>query len=347
MRIINILDYKFHIERGLIDQIGKSAGHEPGGEACGEREQGRKPCGRCIIISDSNVYPLYGARIEKNFEDKISFVIEAGEDSKNLKTYEEVLRFLAENGVDKSDTIIALGGGVVGDLAGFAAATYMRGIRYVQVPTTLLAAVDSSVGGKTAVNLKQGKNLVGAIHQPEAVYFDPEVLETLDRRQLNSGMAEVIKYAVLSGDERLVEIIEALAAEGSEYKAELIEEMVEICVKIKGSYIEKDPLDEGERRMLNLGHTVGHALEKLSGYELLHGEAVAIGLTKVAEFCEMNDISKLKRLFEMYDLPTTAEYPMAEVNEQIRRDKKAAGGKITFVSPYAFGICKLEQMDIL
>ncbi|MBQ6312177.1 MAG: 3-dehydroquinate synthase, partial [Lachnospiraceae bacterium] len=224
------------------------------------------------IISDSNVAPLYLEQIKDTIEQAglsvYSKVIPAGEASKNLSVYSEILSFLAEQKLTRSDVIIALGGGVVGDLAGFAAATFLRGVPYVQIPTSLLAMVDSSVGGKTAVDLPAGKNLAGAFYQPSVVICDPEVLHTLPDSYLRDGCAEVIKYGVLE-DEML---FSRLMTEGICFDRVSV---ISRCIEIKAHYVAEDEFDQGLRQKLNLGHTFGHAIEASSHFAVTHGQAVA------------------------------------------------------------------------
>ena len=218
---------------------------------------------KAAIISDTNVWPLYGSAVQKSLKEAgltaVSYVFPAGEKSKNGRNYLNILDFLATNQLTRSDCIIALGGGVVGDISGFAAATYLRGISYIQIPTTLLAAVDSSVGGKTAIDLTAGKNLAGAFCQPKLVLCDTDTLSTLPEDIFRDGCAEVIKYAVLF--ER--------------------ENVIARCIQWKAQVVEKDELDLGERMKLNLGHTMGHGIEILSNFSLSHGKAVAIGLAMI------------------------------------------------------------------
>ncbi|MCQ2551420.1 MAG: 3-dehydroquinate synthase [Clostridia bacterium] len=277
-----------------------------------------------IVVSDDKVYGIYG----KDFPGLKAFVFENGEKSKNLKTYQDLMHFLAEEKVEKTDTLIALGGGVVGDLTGFAAATFKRGMKYISIPTTLMAMIDSSIGGKTGVNLDEGKNLVGAIYPAEEVILDFKYLKTLDKRQFNSAMAEVIKYQVITG-ENLVDMP--------------LEDMVRRCIKIKEDIVKEDPLDQGKRMILNLGHTVGHAVEKLSGYTLLHGEAVAIGLAEIARYSKMEGLDQLISLLKRYDLPTELTYPRDKVMEAIREDKKIRNGVLTLVLPKAFGKVEVKH----
>ena len=280
-----------------------------------------------IVVSDDKVYGIYGDR----FPGIKAFIFPQGEKNKSLRTYENLMEFLADEKVDKTDTLIALGGGVTGDITGFAAATYKRGIKYIQVPTTLMAMVDSSIGGKTGVNLSCGKNLVGAIYPADDVILNLDFLKTLDERNFNNGMAEVIKYQVITG-ENLVDM--ELGA------------MVRRCIEIKKEIVARDPFDRGERRILNLGHTVGHAVEKLSGYELLHGEAVAIGMVCIARYAGMKDMDKLIALLKRYNLPTELTYSKKEILEVIKEDKKIEDGYITMALPKEFGKVVLEKVEV-
>ena len=231
------------------------------------------------LVSETTVYPLFGQAAEKSLADAgfqiKSFVFPAGEASKCADTYLKLLTFLARNHLTRTDAIVALGGGVVGDLAGFAAATYLRGIRFVQVPTTLLAAVDSSVGGKTAINLRAGKNQLGCFHQPAAVICDTDTFSTLHEREVRSGSAEIIKYGVI-GDEGFFESL------GEEPISARYEAVVECCVSMKRDFVARDEFDRGDRRYLNFGHTIGHAAERCSGYTLPHGYAVAMGMAAIS-----------------------------------------------------------------
>ena len=255
--------YVVKIGAGLLPTLGEEV------KACTKAK-------RCAVIAGENVFPLYGESALQSLQaaglETDAFVLPAGEATKCLTWYEKLLHFLAEKRYTRSDCVIALGGGVTGDLSGFTAATYQRGIPYVQVPTTLLAAVDSSVGGKTAIDLPEGKNQVGAFYQPSLVLCDTDTLATLPERELNAGYAEVIKYAVL-GDKALFETLQNRTAD--------LPAVIETCVKCKAEIVEEDEHDLGRRRLLNLGHTFGHAVENRSGYSLLHGEAVAIGMAMI------------------------------------------------------------------
>ena len=260
------------------------------------------PC-KAAVISDDKVFALYGNKVLSSLE-KVgfvtkSFVFKNGEENKNLSTYIEALGFLAKEKLSRTDVVIALGGGVVGDLAGFAAATYLRGIRFIQIPTTVLAACDSSVGGKTAVDLEAGKNLAGAFHQPSLVICDTETFNTLDDRQMSCGFAEIIKYGVIC-DRNLFDAL----SEGSLS----MDGIITRCVEIKRDIVEKDEKESGERKLLNFGHTIGHAIEKHSGFSLTHGEAVAVGMVMITEISEKlgiceNVAAKIRKLLKKYDLP--------------------------------------------
>ena len=267
-----------------------------------------------------------------------SLVFPAGEQTKCLQRYGELLSFLAENRFTRSDCVIALGGGVTGDLAGFAAATYQRGMGFVQVPTTLLAAVDSSVGGKTAIDLPEGKNQVGAFYQPSLVLCDTDTLSTLPKRELTAGYAEVIKYAVL-GDRGLFETLQNREHD--------LPQVIETCVKHKAEIVQEDERDTGLRRLLNLGHTFGHAVESRSGYTLLHGEAVSVGMAMICRaacakgLLSQSDFEAVAALLRSYDLPTETAYSADELYDTLLLDKKFSGGKLHLIVPRESGRCDI------
>lgn len=298
---------------------------------------------RVCVVSDSNVYPLFGALVSDSLTKAglsiSSFVFPAGEAQKNGVVFLELLNHLATQQLTRSDCLVALGGGVVGDLAGFAAACYLRGIRFVQLPTTLLAAVDSSVGGKTGVDLPQGKNLAGCFHQPIAVVYDTDTLATLPARERRAGMAEVIKYGVL-GDEAF---FDALAApDGME-----METLIARCVAMKRDIVEADEREGGERRLLNLGHTVGHAIERCGDYQIAHGEAVAIGMAVITRaavrrgLCESGALPRLLAALERYDLPTETDYSAADIAAAALADKKMEGATARLIVPERIGRCRV------
>ena len=277
------------------------------------------------IISDSNVWPLYGNTVTANLQDAgfhsiISYVIPAGEQSKNGEMFLSVLEFLAENQITRSDCIIALGGGVVGDLAGFTAASFLRGIDYIQVPTTLLACVDSSVGGKTAIDLKAGKNLAGAFYQPKLVLCDIDTLRTLPRKIFRDGCAEVIKYGVLY-DEAL---FEHLVQYGLSFDRE---QVISRCIELKRDVVADDEYDRGARQKLNLGHTIGHGIEANSNYTISHGEAVAIGMAIVSRagvktgVCTEVAKDRILNALATFSLPTHTNYSADTIYRTALSDK--------------------------
>lgn len=262
-----------------------------------------------------------------------------GEEHKNLKSLSAIYDRLISEKFDRSSSVLALGGGVIGDLAGFAAATFLRGVPYVQVPTTLLAQVDSSVGGKTGVNHREGKNLIGAFYQPRLVLMDVGVLHTLPRRELLAGMAEVIKYGIIE-DPRLFGLLEEKLEPLLALDRDLLVEVIAASCAIKAKVVEKDEREEDYRSVLNFGHTIGHALESLTGYEkFLHGEAVAIGMAQAASisvrqgFCDEESLQRIHRLITRAGLPTEipSNIEPLKLVKRMEVDKKSVGGKIKFV----------------
>ena len=298
------------------------------------------------IVADSNVSPLYSSKLESVLTGMglsvIKFVFPAGESSKNPDTLMELLTFLAENRLTRSDVLFALGGGVTGDLTGLAAALYMRGIGLVQLPTTLLAAVDSSVGGKTAIDLANGKNLVGAFYQPDLVICDSAALDTLSDTEFANGCAEAVKYAAIR-DASLLDII---------HDRSRIDELIARCVSIKNDVVSADEKDLGERQLLNFGHTFGHAIEKLSGYAIPHGNAVAIGMVIITTacvkkgFCPPETLDILVAALERCGLPTSTEYHAEEMFDTVLSDKKRSSDSITLVIPEYFGKCILKRCSL-
>ena len=260
--------------------------------------------------------------------------------------YIKIQEYLASNNFKRSDLIVALGGGVVGDLAGFVASTYMRGIDFVQVPTTLLAMIDSSVGGKTAVDLPNGKNLVGSFYQPIRVIIDLKTLDTLPCSEYKNGMGEGIKYAMLMNGE-----LESIVTAGVTCSSN-IDKFVELCIRYKKYIVEEDEKESNLRRLLNLGHTFAHAIEKLSDYTIPHGVAVAQGLKIISDISKKQGkiaqvaYDKLIMLLDRYDMKIDKEYSMDEMLEVIKLDKKAEGDSVNVVMPYAFGDCRIEKIKI-
>ncbi len=297
--------------------------------------------GAMLIVTDAHVGPLYADALKHhiNQPDCPVWQMPAGEQEKNLARFGELLAVMAEQKLTRDSCIVALGGGVVGDLAGFAAACYMRGIAFIQVPTSLLAMVDSSVGGKTAVDLSAGKNLVGAFHQPKAVWIDPSVLRTLPAREFIAGLAEVLKYGAIIDVEFFTWLEQHSAALLSKQN-ELIEQAIARSCQHKAAIVARDETEQGDRALLNFGHTFGHALEVLLDYSaLVHGEAVAIGMLLAAEFsaelgvASADDAARLKRLLQAFGLPTAIPHGIhaeAMLNK-MRLDKKARHGELWLV----------------
>ena len=306
------------------------------------------PKGKTAIISDDKVYSLYGKALKESLEDAgfsvSTFVFANGEKSKNISTYTEILEFLGKERLTRSDFLMALGGGVAGDMAGFAAATYLRGIEFVQIPTTFLSAIDSSVGGKTGVNLGAGKNLVGAFHQPSLVICDTDTFKTLDEKTFADGTAEAIKYGMISDRE----LLEKLS--GDFLKD--IEEIVETCVKIKRDIVNEDEFEGGVRKLLNFGHTIGHGVEKCSNYEITHGHGVAVGMsiiTKATEemgLCDKGVFETLCSILSKCGLPEKSPFSAEELYDVALSDKKRAGNSITVVLPKTLGECVLKKISV-
>ena len=296
------------------------------------------------IISDSNVWPLYGKAAEESLTSAglkvISYVFPAGEDSKNGRVYLEILNFLAQNKLTRSDCIVALGGGVVGDMTGFVAATYLRGIAYIQVPTTLLAAVDSSVGGKTAIDLDAGKNLAGAFYQPSLVLCDLDTLSTLPEDIFRDGCAEVIKYGILYDKE----LFALLAKDGLNFPREAV---ISRCVELKRDVVTDDEFDTGARMRLNLGHTVGHGVEAGSHYTVSHGKAVAIGtaiVTRAAEkygICDRKTKEQILAILALFGLPTATALTADQLYLSALSDKKRSSGSVNLIIPETIGCCRI------
>jgi len=326
--------YDIHIGKGLLDKAGELI------------SKVKKPC-RAVIVTDSNVDGLYSERLKmslvrEGFEVS-KFTFTAGEESKSAETFIEILETLAAWKITRSDLLVALGGGVVGDITGFAASCYLRGIDFIQVPTTLLASVDSSVGGKTAIDLKAGKNLAGAFYQPKIVICDTDTFRTLPDKEIACGYAEVIKYGILFDAEFLKRL---------EKRNVDIDETVEKCVSFKRDVVERDEFDRGERKLLNLGHTAAHGIEKVSNFKVTHGEAVAVGTVIAAKIAENTKLGekglseKIKKLLEMYNLPASYDITAEELYDAALSDKKRESGKITLVLPEKMGVCKLCDIEV-
>jgi len=307
------------------------------------------------VITDSNVAPLCGKRLTdtlmQNGYRTAQFVFPHGEPSKNTGTFISVLNFLAEEKLSRADVVIALGGGVAGDLAGFAAACYMRGVKFVQIPTTLLAAVDSSVGGKTAVNLTAGKNLAGAFYQPDAVICDVSLLSTLPPDIFRGGCAEIIKYGVIA-DRKLFDSLETPIDTQSERLSERLIDIIARCVEIKRGIVAEDEFENGSRKLLNFGHTVGHAIELLSGYNTSHGYAVAAGMAIITRaafrmgICEKNCLRDIIQMLRRYNLPENTSFIAKNLADACLSDKKREGSALTMVFPVEVGKCVLKKIPV-
>ena len=325
--------YSVHIGKGLLPCAGEMI------------SKVISPC-KAAIITDDKVARLYAKTVRESLEkcgfSVVEYAFPNGEASKNISTFAQILEFLAASKLSRTDIAVALGGGVVGDMAGFCAACYLRGIRFVQIPTTILAACDSSVGGKTAVDLAAGKNLAGAFHQPSIVICDTETFKTLDKRQICCGYAEIIKYGVICDEE----LFEKLSADACD-----IEEILSICVGIKRDIVERDEKESGDRKLLNLGHTLGHAVEKHSDFALTHGEAVAIGMVMIAKISEKlgigeNITQRLLPLLSKYSLPESYDISAKDIFDIATADKKVDGSSITLVLPERIGRCRLAKFSL-
>ena len=323
IKVNTAVPYSVVIESGAIDKIGAVVATM------------YKAGTKVMIISETNVFPLYGSRVVKSLEKNgftvSRFIFGAGEEQKHIGTVSEMYRALAENNFTRADLIITLGGGVTGDMGGFAAATYLRGIDFIQIPTSLLAQVDASVGGKTGVDLSYGKNLVGAFHQPRAVISDPDVLRTLPRKYFIDGMGEVVKYGCIWDKELFFDLETGKAQKH-------IAETIYRCIDCKRQLVEEDAGDTGHRMILNFGHTFGHALEKLHGFkELSHGRAVAIGMLMAAKVGESMNLTKkgtaarLQKLLEDLELPTGDSFTTEQIIDATALDKKSMGKNLNLI----------------
>lgn len=328
--------YQVIIGTELLSQLGSYAGSVSKAQ-------------KVAIISDSNVWPIYGKSAAESLLDAgfevCNHVFPAGEESKNGDTYLGILNFLAENHLTRTDLLIALGGGVVGDMTGFAAATYLRGIPYIQIPTTLLAMVDSSVGGKTAIDLPAGKNLAGAFYQPSLVLCDVGALSTLSKTIFRDGCAEVIKYGVLYDSD----LFAHLAVHGLAFDKEAV---VSRCVELKRNVVAQDEFDRGARQMLNLGHTIGHGIEARSNFTISHGQAVAIGMAIVSKAaCSLNICSnavyeQILQILDTFNLPKETLCSAEELYISALSDKKRAGSTVNLIVPQTIGKCLIRPTPI-
>lgn len=320
--------YDIFIEKGLLS-------------SCGEYIKNVTDAKKVCVISDTNVFPIYGDKVCQSIEEQgfevLTYVFEAGEASKTTATVISMVEFLAQNELTRDDIVVALGGGVCGDMAGFAAAIYLRGIDFVQIPTSLLAQVDSSVGGKTAVDLPQGKNLCGSFHQPVLVIIDPDTLDTLTPHFFSDGMAEAIKTGCIKS----APLFDRIEKEDAK---DFIEDMIFDCVSIKAGVVERDEKEHGERALLNFGHTAGHSIEKLHNFSTIsHGEAVGIGMVMITAAGEANGITaagtsdRIAAVLKKYGLLTKDENSLSDIIENMNADKKRTSDSINFTLLHSIG----------
>ena len=338
MKIIEVkasINYEIMIGSDILAQSGEYI-----------RKAIANPC-TAVIVSDDNVQKLYAETVSQSLQKQgfrvYQFIFAHGEESKNIQTLTDLWQFLAEKQITKSDIIVALGGGVVGDLSGLAAATYLRGIKFVQIPTSLLAMVDASVGGKTAIDLPEGKNLVGAFWQPSLVLCDCAALKTLPAQYFADGWAEIIKYGFINDQELLKMLAES---------TESTEEIIARCVDDKRKLVEADEYDKGSRQLLNLGHTLGHAIEKCSHYQISHGQAVAIGMVLIAKaaikrrWCAAEVLDKMLELTAKFNLPQSCSYSAEELAKAALVDKKRQHDSLNLIVPQILGKSIIKKIAI-
>ena len=308
----------------------------------------RKIC----VVTDSNVAPHYLNTVKGILNGQArkvtSFIMPAGECNKNLDTVKDLYEFLILEHFERNDMLVALGGGVVGDLTGYTAATYLRGIDFVQIPTSLLAQVDSSIGGKTGVDFNSYKNMVGAFHQPKLVYINTATLKTLRKREYFSGLGEVIKHGLIA-DASFYQWLNDNKKEIKELNQNVVREMIQRSCNIKRMVVEEDPKEKGRRALLNFGHTLGHAVEKLTGFAFLHGECVAVGsimgayLSRNRGYITQEEVDSIIAIFDYFAMPNIKNYNIDEVLKTVKLDKKMSAGQIKFILLESVGnafICK-------
>ena len=330
--------YWIHIEKSLLNFISNYIGNAD----------------KWMIITDKNVDCIYGDRILDSLAEKevYKFIIDPGEMSKTFSTVEQILNRMIENGLTRKSKIIALGGGVVGDIAGFCASIYMRGISFIQVPTTLLAQVDSSVGGKTGVNMVQGKNMVGSFYQPESVIIDIDTLKTLPEKEIISGMGEIVKYGVI-WDYDFLNLIEENIDAILNLEEKIMKKIIKKCCKIKADVVSEDERELGIRKILNFGHTIGHALEARTSYKrYTHGEAVLVGMyyealmAKDFGYIEDDYFEKIEKIIESLGVSLDiSEFSIESLVEAMTKDKKNKDDKISFIFPKGEGIVEEVLLD--
>ena len=324
---VNTGEYDIHIGTGLLTGAGELASSV------------HSPC-RIGIVTDDNVAPLYLSDLKSSFRnagfEPFSLILPHGEHTKTIENFSLIINKAAEWGLRRSDMLAALGGGVIGDITGFAASAYMRGIKYIQIPTTLLAAIDSSVGGKTAVNTKAGKNLCGAFYQPSLVITDIEAFGTLPDEIMSDGAAEAIKYGIIKDKSLFESLLRGPDGFDAEYA-------VKTCVRIKADIVGRDAFDHGERKLLNYGHTIGHGIEKLSDYTIMHGHAVAAGMAVIARsayaggICGRNVIDMTETALRAWDLPVSYGWDYRTLAEAAAHDKKMENDSISLLLPREIG----------
>ena len=311
-----------------------------------------------LVVISEKVYKLYGKQL--GFRADELFILKDGEIQKNFKNYQKIMQCCEKKGLNRKSALIAIGGGVVGDITGFAASTYMRGITFIQVPTTLLACVDSSVGGKVAINTDYGKNIIGSFYQPHAVYINLNFLNTLDERQFKSGLAEVVKYAFIEKscgaifDFGLFDFLSVHSAKILDKDLRFIEKVIKVCIELKIAVVKKDEKESGLRKILNFGHTYGHALEKITNYKTFtHGEAVSYGMYFIFNYAHKLKIIDanykemavtLLHKFEFYD--KTFKYPLEKIINAMKKDKKAEDEIIKIILPTMKGYVKESDLDV-
>jgi len=337
IRVYVSQEYDIMVGHALLDDIGSHIANLGGVE-------------QVVLVSDNNVYALYAARAEASIRKQgmqaYSFVFPQGEGSKSLYTFERAMEFMSSHGFTRSDCVVALGGGVTGDLAGFSAAVYMRGLRFVQIPTTLLATVDSAIGGKTGLNLNTSKNLIGAFHQPNLVICDLDVLDTLPEGEFRNGVSEIIKFAVICSD-TLFRAVEAGAIHSN------LTQVITDCIDLKRKIVEEDEFGHtGERQILNFGHTVGHAIELCSYFRIPHGEAVAKGMIVMSKMAELLGIQeepvygRLRKVIQREGLSTDIPFSARSLSATVMSDKKRSGENIDLILPVKIGDCIIRRVKI-
>ena len=320
--------YHIHIQKGILANISKYV------------DLDRK----VLIVTDDMIPEKYVNTLQKQCPDSYLATIHAGEASKCFIYLQFLWNALMDNNFGRKDLLIALGGGVVGDICGFAAATYMRGIDYINIPTSTLSQIDSSIGGKTAINLGDTKNVVGAFHQPRAVFIDTDMLTTLDDRNFYNGLAEAVKAGMI-GDASLFELFEKISGDRAEIQDKYIEKIITKALAVKKAVVEQDEKETGIRQTLNFGHTVGHAIESAGELDgLLHGEAISVGMVQMTEDAAIKE--RLLNVLAKLQLPTTHTYPTAKLAEIIGHDKKTNAGRITLVQVKEIGKAELVKMPL-